>query len=233
MEWVQDEFETASNLDQIERKEDRFLGTAFRARVGLAGENLGSDRNAMLLQAGAQTAFGKPDNRLLLLNSDLSSRLEADGLQNLLLNVNARYYRRQSEKRLFFAGLSAAWGANLDLDNQVLLGGDSGLRGYPLRYQAGDKRVLLTLEQRVFTDWYPLHLFRVGGAVFFDAGRAWGRHASAEANDGLLKDVGFGLRIGNPRSGLGHMTHIDIAVPLDGDSSIDDVQLLISLKESF
>ena len=29
-------------------------------------------------------------------------------------------------------------GHNLDLDNQILLGGDNGLRGYPLRYQGGD-----------------------------------------------------------------------------------------------
>ena len=233
MEWVQDEFATAANLDQIERKEDRFLGTAFRARVGLAGENLGSDRNALLLQAGAQTAFGKPETNLLLLDSDVSTRLEAAGLQDMLLNVNARYYRRQSEKRLFYAGLSATWGQDLDLDNQVLLGGDSGLRGYPLRYRAGDKRVLLTLEQRVFTDWYPFHLFRVGGAVFFDMGRTWGSTATGEDGGGVLRDVGLGLRIGNARSGLGHMTHIDIAVPLDGDGSIDDVQFLVSLKESF
>jgi hypothetical protein len=62
----------------------------------------------------------------------------------------------------------------LDPDQQITLGGDNGLRGYPLRYQTGDARLLLTVEQRVFTDWYPLRLTRVGAAAFYDVGRAWG-----------------------------------------------------------
>ena len=44
----------------------------------------------------------------------------------------------------------------------MLLGGDNGLRGYPLRYQAGTSRALLTLEERYYTGWYPFHLFYVG-----------------------------------------------------------------------
>ena len=52
-------------------------------------------------------------------------------------------------------------------------------------------------------------------------------------NAELLRDVGFGLRIGNDRSGFGRMIHIDVAMPLDGDSQIDGVQFLVSTKKSF
>jgi hemolysin activation/secretion protein len=79
-----------------------------------------------------------------------------------------------SNSKLFFTKLQGTTGRHLDLDNQLLLGGDNGLRGYPLRYQGGDAVALLTLEQRYFSDWYVLRRFRVGGAVFFDAGRTWG-----------------------------------------------------------
>jgi hypothetical protein len=48
-----------------------------------------------------------------------------------------------------------------------------------------------------------------------------------------LADVGFGLRLGNSRSGLGNMLHIDLAFPLNGDPSIKDVQLLVETKRSF
>lgn len=121
----------------------------------------------------------------------------------------------------------------MDVDNPVMLGGDNGLRGYPLRYQSGDKSLLFTIEQRFFTDWYPFRLFHVGAAVFFDAGRTWGDNPAGSANLGWLKDVGIGLRIGSSRSGLGRVTHIDLAFPMDGDSSIRSVQFLIETKKSF
>jgi hemolysin activation/secretion protein len=154
-------------------------------------------------------------------------------LRNAVLDGAARYYVKQSGRRLFFTTLEASVGRALDLDTQILLGGDNGLRGYPLRYQGGEARALLTVEQRYFTNWYPFRLVRVGAAAFFDIGRAWGETPVNTPSLGLLKDVGVGLRFGNSRSGLGNIIHVDLAFPLDGDSSIDDVQLLIETKERF
>jgi len=233
IEFMQDRFEKAENHDQINRTEDRYLGTRFGVRLGVASDSFGSDRNAWLINAGAQTGFGDSQKSSLILGSNLATRVEDAGPQNLTVDISARYYRRQSDKRLFYASLSGIYGHNLDVDKQLLLGGDNGLRGYPLRYQTGDKRALLTVEQRFFTDWYPFRLFRVGGAVFFDAGRAWGDSPVSNRGNELLKDVGFGLRIGNTRSGQGRMTHIDVAFPLDGDNSIQNVQFLIETKKSF
>jgi outer membrane protein assembly factor BamA len=233
IELLQDKFEKAANLDQINRTEDRYLGARISARLGSARSTFGSDRDAWLINAAAQTGFGSTQKSSLILATNLATRLESGDAQNFSIDVSARYYKRQSEKRLFYARLSGTFGHNLDVDNQVLLGGDNGLRGYPLRFQSGDKRALLTLEQRFFSDWYPFRLFHVGGAVFFDAGRAWGSSPVSDQDNGLLRDVGFGLRIGNSRSGLGRMTHIDLAFPLDGDNSIKSVQLLIETKKSF
>ena len=233
IELLQDKFEKAANLNQINRTEDRYLGTRISARLGAVRSTFGSDRDAWLINAAAQTGFGSAQKNSLILTTNLATRLESEGAQNSLIDVSARYYKRQSDRRLFYASLSGTFGYNLDVDNQVLLGGDNGLRGYPLRFQSGDKRTLLTLEQRFFTDWYPFRLFHVGGAVFFDAGRAWGNSPVFDYDNSLLKDIGFGLRIGNSRSGLGRVTHIDLAFPLDGDHSIKSVQLLIATRKSF
>ena len=78
-----------------------------------------------------------------------------------------------------------------------------------------------------------LIVFRVGGAAFFDIGRTWGESPVSTPSQGLLKDVGIGLRFGNSRSGLGNIIHVDLAFPLDGDSSIEDVQILLETKERF
>lgn len=232
-ELLEDDFEKASNYDQIGRVEDRFLGTRLSASLGFAAAAAGSDRDALIFNTMAQTGFGNSEGASLLLAANLGARVEDTGVENLLLDTSARYFRRQSDKRLLYISLNASYGQNLDLDQPLELGGDSGLRGYPLRYQSGDKRALLTVEQRYFTDWYPWRLFKVGGAIFFDVGRVWGDSPVQRSNSELLRDIGFGLRIGNDRSGFGRMTHIDVAMPLDGDSQIEDLQFLISTKKSF
>ena len=132
-----------------------------------------------------------------------------------------------------YAAVSGALTEDLDEETQLLLGGDNGLRGYPLRYQAGTARALLTLEQRYYTKWYPFRLFHVGAAAFFDMGRTWGTDVTGLESDGLLKDVGIGLRLGSSRSSFGNVIHIDLAFPLDGGDDIDSVQLLVQTKASF
>ena len=92
---------------------------------------------------------------------------------------------------------------------------------------------MLTVEQRFFTDWNPFSLFRVGAAAFFDVGRTWGESPLSDPSDTWLSDVGFGLRIGSTRSGLGRMIHFDVAFPLSGQENIDDIQFLISTHKSF
>ena len=173
------------------------------------------------------------DKKALLTSLTVGGRHESGETANATTNLKLRYYWRQSENRLFFALLDATAGHNLDLDNPVRLGGDSGLRGYPLRYQSGDGRLLISVEQRYFTDWYPFHLFRVGGAIFFDAGRTYGDNPVAGPNLGWLRDVGIGLRFAPTRLGANRVFHLDLAFPLDGDPTIDSVQILLESKRSF
>ncbi|MGB5720381.1 MAG: POTRA domain-containing protein [Woeseiaceae bacterium] len=233
IEILENHYEKSSNHDQISRIEDRFLGTRISARLGIARQSAGSDRDAWLLNVGAQTGFGSSDSSSLILASKLGGRIEQGGAQNFALDVRASYYKRQSDRRLLYMGVTGTYGHNLDLDQYLVLGGDTGMRGYPLRFQTGDKRAVFTIEQRYFTDWYPFRLFHVGGAAFFDVGRTWGSSPVGVSNSQLLKDVGVGLRIGSSRSGLGRMIHVDVAVPLDDTDGIDGVQFLVSTRKSF
>jgi hypothetical protein len=230
---VENDYLKLWNHDQIARTEDFALGTTVGVRLGYAPTSLGSTTSAVMMQASAAKGFSDGGSSTLLLYSDFSGRLESGDLRNGILDAAVRYYKEQSRNWLFFSTLQATKGWSLDLDDQILLGGDNGLRGYPLRYQDGDARALLTLEQRYFTDWYPFRLFRVGGAVFYDMGRTWGTAPLAQPSLGLLKDVGFGLRLGNARSGLGNVIHVDLAFPLDGDSSIQKVQFLVQTEVRF
>jgi outer membrane protein assembly factor BamA len=233
IEVLEDDFDTSSNTNQIGRTEDFYMGTRFTASLGWSDTSFDADRDALIFSASANTSFGSLDKTALLLDLRSDGRRESGQTKNAKTRLNARFYHRQSEKRLFFMTLSGTAGHDLDLDNPVQLGGKSGLRGYPLRYQTGDSKMLFTIEQRYFTDWYPWRLFRVGGAVFADVGRTWGDNPIGEPDLGWLKDVGFGLRLAPTRFSTNKVAHIDFAFPLDGDPSIDSVQILLEAKQSF
>ena len=233
LEWVEDRFHTSRNRDQIEKIEDYSLGWHARAQLGYASTGFGSSRDAVMLTGSLSKGVELTERQSAIFGATATGRVEDGAVAGGLLEAEARYYFRQSPRRLFFLGLSTAAGSNLDADQQILLGGDSGLRGYPLRYQAGEGRWLFTAEQRFFSNWYPFQLFNVGGAVFYDMGATWGRDPVGTVSQGLLRDVGFGLRFGNSRSALGNILHVDIAFPLDGDPSIKNVQFLVETKRRF
>lgn len=233
VQWIEDAYITTRNLDQIGRTEDLHLGRSLLLTAGWAASALGSSRNALMLSGAGEAGVELTDKQYLIGSFGFDSRVEGGGLRNGKLDLGGRYYLRQSEHRVLFGALQATWTSHLDPETQLLLGGDNGLRGYPLRYQAGSSRALLTLEQRFYTDWQPLKLANVGAAVFADAGRAWGHDAFAQAPAGWLTDVGLGLRLGSARSGLGNVLHIDLAFPLNRTSDIDGMQVSIETKRSF
>lgn len=231
---VTDDFVRLYNHDQILRTEDFYLGTTASLRVGWADTTLGSSRSALIFQGSAGRGFQNGGTSTLLLATDFNGRLQNGTLYNGLLDASVRYYAEQSSKWLFYTTLLGTKTWRPDLDNQVLLGGDTGLRGYPLRYQDGTAKALWTIEQRYFTDWFIFRLFRVGAAIFFDAGRIWGQPPLAQPSLGLLKDAGFGLRFGNARSGLGNVIHVDVAFPFETASgTIRQAQFLVTTQQSF
>ncbi|MBZ5640395.1 MAG: hypothetical protein LAO51_16765 [Acidobacteriia bacterium] len=230
---VQDGFITVRDLDRIQRTEDLNLAREGHALVGWAAPAFGSDRGRGIFEASGQIGLGPRPGRMILMSGDLSGRRASGGFEDVLAGWGLRFFQRDLGRHLFCVSLRADAAHRLDRDTQLLLGGDNGLRGYPLRYQDGDRRVLLTVEQRFYTSWHVLKLFYVGGAVFLDAGRAWFAGAPDRRDLGVLKDAGFGLRIQSSRSAKAAMAHLDVAFPVDGDPTIRRVQFLVSTHETF
>jgi outer membrane protein assembly factor BamA len=233
-EAVQDDFETTRNRDQIARTEDQRFGLQYALEVGWSTPVLGADRDSLLLHADVSRGWRLGGGDTMFADAALTTRVEGGTPLDGLLSGSLRYYRPTGSSGVFFAGFTAGVGHDLDADHELTLGGDTGLRGYPLRYQAGSATALLSVEQRFFSKRSLFQLADIGAAVFFDAGRAWGESPMGPSeNLGLLKDVGFGLRLASNRSALGNVVHVDVAFPLDGSRSIDDVQFLVQTKRSF
>ena len=233
VEIIEDRYYATRNLDQIGRTEDLYLGRFARLELGFASTAFGSTREALVLD-GRLGAGAQWNDRHFVINSlQARGRFEGGTLRNGVLDLSTRYHLRHSPRRVSFASLTGTVTTNLDPEAQLLLGGDSGLRGYPIRFQAGKASALLTLEERFYTNIQVLKLFNIGAAVFFDAGRTFGSDPFAAAPLGWLKDVGAGLRLGSARSGVGNVIHVDLAYPLDGPSDLDGLQFLIGTQRSF
>jgi hemolysin activation/secretion protein len=230
---IEDRYVKTENLDLIGRTEDAYLGRTVYVELGYSAPNWGGASHSWLVQANALDGWQADDRRYLFLSTALAGRVDEGGVRNLTLTGQVRYFERQTERELFYASLSATTTHRLDGEQQLLLGGDSGLRGYPLRFQGGTSSALLTLEERLYTDWYLFRLVKVGGAVFFDAGRSWGRDFAGAQPLGLLKDLGLGVRFGNNRSGLGNVLHIDFSYALDAPSGVRGYQVTVQTQARF
>jgi len=167
------------------------------------------------------------------LSAAVRGRIETDDLIDGILTAEAQHYWHIDRHQTFYAGFTGAVSEQLDPDHQLLLGGEEGLRGYPLRYQTGTASALLTLEHRVYTDWYPFRLFHVGAVAFFDTGRTWGPTLGGERPQGWLSDAGLGLRFGNSRSGLGSVVHVDFSYALDPIPGKNRFQIVVETKQGF
>jgi hypothetical protein len=233
LQWIENDYSTTHNLNQIAFTEDLHYGLFASLGAGYATPAFGADRQAVHFD-GALTHgwhFGTGQN--LFIAGNVTGRVSSGQLQDTLATGSATYYLTTSEETKFVIKLTAEQGHDLDIDHFLQLGGDTGLRGYPLRYQSGDGLGLLTLEERLYTSWFPWRLVHVGGAAFFDAGRTWGPAPIPTPDLGLLKDFGVGLRLGNARSSFGNVIHIDVAVPLDAQANITRVQILVSTQSTY
>jgi hypothetical protein len=231
---IEDKFNRELNRNLVGRPEFFQLGLASTVQLGWVSKGMGSDRNAITYAGSLSKGFETGVGTTLILAGTLNGEVNRDsGAHSRSIGVRAQYYRPQGKRWLFYAAGALDQTSGTDVTGGYLLGGDNGLRGYPLRYQSGARRALFTAEERFYTDVYLWRLFRVGGAAFVDVGRAWGGDNINTANPGWLSNVGFGLRFVSVRSAFGNVLHMDIAMPLNTTADISKVQFLVKSKSSF
>jgi hypothetical protein len=233
-QFIEDGFITERGLDRLQTTEDLNLGTQLHWRLGYSSTDLGADKSRMVFDSAWTTGW-QPSSRQLLLTSVRGATRWKNGTENMQVGGTLEYYARNFGENVFYVGLNGDLVDDADLENQLLIGGDTGLRGYPIRLQSGDRRWRATVEQRFFSDRELFHLIHLGAAVFFDIGRAWYNNPprGLKIEEDTLRDIGIGLRIGSSRSSKAAMVHLDIAFPLDGPDNIKSMQWLVSSSETF
>jgi hemolysin activation/secretion protein len=230
---ITDAFRKTQNRDQIGRTEDQQFGLNATLIGGWADRSWGADRDALIFNSAISYGLELARDQDLFASLSANGRLESGTATDTRVHTEASWYWITSLNTLLHVRGAYDTGYRLDLDHYFELGGNNGLRGYPLRYQEGERRAIAKIEERVYTKWSLWRLFDLGGAVFFDIGRTYGSNPIGAPQLGWLKDAGVGLRLGNSRSSLGNVIHIDLAMPINAPPDISGLQLLVVTEATF
>ncbi|WP_395373670.1 POTRA domain-containing protein [Marinicella sp. W31] len=229
---IQNAFITVDNLDQMTRTEDLNLGWEAELQIGYSSEAYGADDEGIVFSGTISKNLQLAIDQYISVDARFSG-IDDTGLLNFKSAFETRYYNSYRHNRQFFARVRLQKNQRQFADQQLLLGGDNGLRGFPSRYQSGDRSFLLNLENRYYFNYELWQLFDTGAVVFADLGRAWFKDRGNGNNGDTLKNIGFGFRLSPTRAGKNIVLHLDFAIPLDNHHDVDDVQINFEAKRSF
>ena len=209
--------------------EDIQLGSRLRARAGWKDEAYESTQEGHVLELDYNFGSFVSTHTLGILQLGLSheSNKTIDDTGRALMQGQLYNFRGVNQSYVFSSRLEAA--QNPELFERIEVGGDSGLKGYPVRFQNGERAFTLSAELREYFNVYLWQLLKFGFAVFAEAGSAW----DSGENPVWLSDVGAGLRLVSTRQSSSKVLHIDIAVPLSEKDEIDDYQLYLKARTEF
>lgn len=97
----------------------------------------------------------------------------------------------------------------IDRSGIIYLDEDRGLRGYPAYEYNGEDRLVINIENRLFSDVEILTI-GLGAALFADIGNIWHRDGSPSLSETKVS-YGAGLRFGISRSSQAEVIRLDLA----------------------
>lgn len=206
---VEQRFIQLAYVNRFERTEDVNLGAASSATLGIS-----PGKALFFLLADSRTLRSSPRD-FLFSSVYWSGRRRQERMENAFVDSRLRYLWKPATRHTFVGNAVFQHGYNLDPEVQLLLGAESGLRGYPVRTFSGTRLLLLSAEQRWFAADDVWQLASLGLSAFADSGFVWHRRERISLSD-LKTSVGIGLLVGRNRlSNTQPTLRLDLAYALD------------------
>ncbi len=255
VEFFEHDYRVLSDVYLINRTEDLNFGWHHQFRLGLQRSDLAEDQSlGAHLWYDVEKGFGDSDH-MLLASLEFSAALGVASGDQVQFAVALEDFKRLNDNFRWYSKLNYQRQNRLVLDEPLTLGGDTGLRGYPVQYQHGLERTLATMELR----WYPkitlYQILDVGFVAFADVGKASGgelwqlTQAPNLANNELmpthqdllmpneapnwLGSVGIGARFYSSRSANNSVIHLDFAKPLGNGQEINSWEFQMKVEQRF
>ncbi|MDP1832212.1 MAG: hypothetical protein Q8K67_09150 [Geothrix sp.] len=224
-EWLQDRFQGYRNLVGMDFVEDQNLGWSGRVILGHYGRNWGSLQPGPFARGSLAKGWAPDPQSLVLLRATASGRELSGTVQDARGSLSLVAYN--------WSLPSQVWGARLGLDaasrpapeHQIHLGGEDGLRGYPNFMHLGDRRWVVSIEDRILTQQRWLGILRLGFVVYADVGAIHRRDGGGWSR--TYANLGGGFRFGDLKSSLGKVVLVTVAFPLVREPGQDRYQIVV------
>jgi outer membrane protein assembly factor BamA len=204
---------TTSYVENFGRVEDVPLGYQASVTIGTNFCHFDVVSPDYFLRANWQHALRPYTDWYIGYDAALSSFLANEKFTDAVFRFGCIQHFRLSERNVLVLRSRLVLGLNWSHGEQLTLGSPSGLRGYPAYAFSGNRQLLVNLEYRFFPD-IQCWIFRLGSAVFFDAGTVWNERVQRRLQR-LHSSAGFGLRIENTKASGSGIIRIDVAFNLD------------------
>ena len=233
-QYLQSDYRQMFNIYQFNRVEDINLGWQADVKLAYLAPMLGADDQGWQATASVSKATELTADNYLL-TSVSASQLEQADLSQSLLKSHLMWIHKFDPQHSLVGQLTYQYGNDLFRDERLSLGGDTGLRAFPLYYQTGERLALATMEYRYYSNLSIAQIFDVGYATFADMGRTWGDNPDLPGSSGdqTLYGIGAGIRLLSSHSSRGTMIHIDLTKAYGGDDDLSGVEWRVLAKQSF
>ncbi|MFC4655281.1 BamA/TamA family outer membrane protein [Rheinheimera marina] len=233
-QFVGAEYRQLYNVYQFNRVEDINFGWQASVQLGWLQPGLGADHSGWSLKGRLDKAWQLSPTDLLI-GQWQAEQLQQAEVNQWLISSYAMWIHQLDKNQSLVGQLTYAHGQDLFRDQRLSLGGDTGMRAYPLYYQTGERLALATAEYRYYSTLSIAQIFDVGYAAFADVGRTWGSNpALPEGTAGQsLYGVGLGIRLLSSHSSRGTMIHIDLTKALHEEGDVSGFEWRILAKRRF
>ncbi|MGE5234843.1 MAG: hypothetical protein ACM3O7_00670 [Acidobacteriota bacterium] len=192
-----------------QRQEDVVLGPSWGVVLGLSLPAFGGDTRR-LRYSGDYTRGWLHDRQYTWVLGNITGRLDGNTVANVITHVELG--TAKTGRVGWRARVAADLGHELDLDQQLTLGAETGLRGWEPDTFDGTSRAVANLEWRHQIDGELLHLGVLGVVVFADAGKSWGARVGTDTG-GVRSDAGVGLLLEITRAAILRVVRVEVAYP--------------------
>lgn len=233
-QYLESNYRQMYNIYQFNRVEDINLGWQADVKLAYLAPLLGADEHGWQLTSAAYKATELTSDDYLLTAASFSQLEQAEWSQSLI-KTHLMLIHKFDPQHSLVGQLTYHYGNDLFRDERLSLGGDTGLRAFPLYYQTGERLALATAEYRYYSTLSIAQIFDVGYATFADMGRTWGDNPNLPGSSGdkTLYGIGAGVRLLSSHSSRGTMIHIDLTKAYGGDSDLSGIEWRILAKQSF